>query len=202
MSEGRLFVVSGPSGTGKGTVCRKLLGEIETALSISMTTREPRPGEIDGKDYFFTSHGEFERMIALGDFLEYAMVYGKYYGTPRQKVIEKLKGGADVILEIDTQGAFQVRQMYPDAILIFILPPSLSELKNRITRRGSETEEAIGIRMGETLKEIKSIGKYDYYVVNNELLETVAKIKAIITAEHLKVSRNIDKLLERYKEDV
>lgn len=202
MKEGRLFVVSGPSGAGKGTVCKRLLEEIEATLSVSMTTRAPRPGETDGEDYFFASNEEFERVIASNGFLEYAKVYGNYYGTPKQKVLDKLKAGTDVILEIDAQGAFQVRKTYPDAILIFILPPSISELRNRITGRGSETDEAIRMRLGETLKEIESVTKYDYCIVNNILAEAVAKVKAIISAEHSKVTKDIEKILGNYKEDM
>ena len=204
MDKGRLFVISGPSGTGKGTLCKLLLDEVEAALSVSMTTRGPRPGETDGKDYIFTTHEEFERFIASDGFLEYAGVYGNYYGTPRQRVMDKLAEGADVILEIDTQGAFQIKDKCPGAVLIFILPPSMEELRRRLEGRGSETEDAIKLRLGETLKEIMTIGKYDYYVVNTEPAEAVTKLRAIIAAEHLKVLKHedVERIVEKYKEDL
>ena len=202
MSEGRLFVVSGPSGTGKGTICRALLGAERLALSVSMTTRPARPGETDGVSYHFVSRAEFVSMIKDGEFLEYAEVYGNYYGTPKKKVLAKLKDGADVILEIDIQGAMQVKKLYQNAILIFILPPSMAELKERITGRGSETESDIKLRMGKTLEEIECIKNYDYFVVNNELEEAVARLKAIITAEHSRVAEDINTVIEKYKEEI
>jgi len=164
---GKLFVFSGPSGAGKGTICKKLLEENkELALSISMTTRAPRNGEVEGVSYFFTDKETFQKRIEAGELLEYAEVYGNYYGTPKGPVVDKLKKGIDVILEIDMQGALKVKENYPDGVFVFILPPSMAELRKRLTGRGTETEEAIELRLGETLKELSYIEKYDYCVVN------------------------------------
>jgi guanylate kinase len=199
MNEGRLFVISGPSGAGKGTICRMLIAGSDISLSVSMTTRDPRPGETD-KDYHFIPRGEFEKLIAAGEFLEYAEVYGNYYGTPKRNVEEKLKKGVDVILEIDSQGALQVKRCFPESILIFILPPSVAELRHRITGRGSDSKEVIELRMSKTMSEIECIREYDYCVVNDELPEAAARVKAIMTAERSKVSGDIHKLIEKYKE--
>ncbi len=199
---GKLFIISGPSGAGKGTICKRLVEETKVQISVSMTTRGPRPGEVDGVSYYFTTREEFQKEIDRGGFLEYAEVYGNYYGTPKDKVIEKLKQGVDVVLEIDIQGALNVKSAYPGGIFIFILPPSMAELRKRITGRGSETEEAINLRLSQTLKEVSYIDKYDYCVVNGELEEAVARVKAIVTAEHSRVSQDVYKLIEQYKEEV
>jgi len=199
MHKGRLFVVSGPSGAGKGTICKKLLEEVEVSLSVSMTTRAPRSGEIEGKGYYFISTEAFEQAIETGGFLEYAKVYGYYYGTPKHKVLEKLEAGEDVILEIDIQGALQIKECFPDGVFIFILPPSMAELRKRITERGSETEDAINLRLAETLGEVSCIDKYDYYVVNDELSEAVDRVKAIMIAEHSRVSQAVYERIEKYK---
>ena len=145
---------------------------------------------------------DFLTEIEKGGFLEYAEVYGNFYGTPREKVIEKLSNGVDVVLEIDIQGALKVKEAYPNGIFIFILPPSMAELRKRITGRGSETEEAINLRLSQTLKEVSYIDKYDYCVVNGDLEEAVARVKAIVMAEHSRVSQSIYKLIEKYKEEV
>lgn len=199
---GKLFIISGPSGAGKGTICKRLLEETKVQLSVSMTTRGPRPGEVDGISYYFTSKEDFQKEIEADGFLEYAEVYGNFYGTPKDKVIEKLEAGIDVVLEIDIQGALNVKSAYPDGIFIFILPPSMAELRKRITGRGSETEEAINLRLSQTLREVSYIDKYDYCVVNGELEEAVARVKSIVVAEHSRVSRNIYRLIEKYKEEV
>ncbi len=199
---GKLFIISGPSGAGKGTICKRLVEESKVEISVSMTTRQPRPGEEDGVSYYFTTKEEFLKEAEAGGLLEYAEVYGNYYGTPKAKVIEKLESGIDVVLEIDIQGALNVKEVYPNGIFIFILPPSMAELRKRITGRGSETEEAINLRLSETLKEVSYIDKYDYCVVNGELEEAVARVKAIVTAEHSRVSKSIYKLIEMYKEEV
>lgn len=202
MRKGLLFVVSGPSGAGKGTICKKLLERLDIDLSISMTTRSPRPGEIDGVNYYFTTKEQFEQGISDHSFLEYAQVYGNYYGTPRQTVCKKMEQGTDVVLEIDIQGALKIREAYPEGIFIFILPPSMAELRKRITGRGSETEDAINVRMGSALKEVSYIDKYDYCVVNGELEEAVSRVSAIIVAEHSRVSEPIYALIEQYKEEI
>ena len=198
---GRLFVVSGPSGAGKGTICNKLREETDVEISISMTTRKPRQGEVDGKSYYFVTKEEFEKEIARGGFLEHAEVYGNYYGTPKEKVIEKLSSGKDVLLEIDIQGALSVKKNYPKGVFIFILPPSMSELRKRITGRGTEKPECIDMRLSQTLKEISYIDKYDYCVVNGELDEAVARVKAIFVAEHSRVTGSVESLIEKYKEE-
>lgn len=199
---GKLFVFSGPSGAGKGTICKRLLEENkELAISVSMTTRAPRNGEVEGVSYFFTDKESFLKRIDDGEFLEHAEVYGNYYGTPRGPVIDKLSKGIDVILEIDMQGAIKVKENYPEGVFIFILPPSMSELRKRLTGRGTETEEAIELRLGETLKELSYIEKYDYCVVNGELDEAVARVKSIVVAEHSKVAFTADELIASYKEE-
>lgn len=166
-----------------------------------MTTRAPRNGEVDGVSYYFTEKEAFEENIAKGKLLEYAEVYGNYYGTPKEPVIEKLQAGIDVILEIDMQGALKVKENYPDGVFVFILPPSMSILRKRLTGRGTETQEAIELRLGETLKELSYIEKYDYCVVNGELEEAVARAKAIIMAEHSKVAFTAEELIASYKEE-
>jgi len=203
MYEGHLFVISGPSGTGKGTICRMILEE-ETgmSLSISMTTRRPRPGEEDGKSYYFVSHEEFENKIEAKGFLEYAQIYGNYYGTPKQEVLDTLKKGIDVILEIDTQGAIQVKKHYPKSVLIFILPPSMAELRRRITARGAETVEEIKLRMSKAMKEIPFINEYDYYVINAELAESLNRMNAIIMTERSRVSQTIYDMIQKYEEEM
>ena len=198
---GKLFILSGPSGAGKGTICKALLAETDLELSVSMTTRNPRAGETDGESYYFVSKDDFLRKIEASGFLEYAEVYGNFYGTPKQPVIDKLSAGTDVILEIDMQGALKVKENYPDGVFIFILPPSMSELRKRLTGRGTETAEAIEMRLGETLKELSYIDKYDYCVVNGQLEEAVARVKAIVTAEHSRVTFTAEELISRYKEE-
>lgn len=199
---GKLFVFSGPSGAGKGTICKKLLEENkELALSISMTTRAPREGEVEGVSYYFTDKETFKKRIEAGELLEHAEVYGNYYGTPKGPVIEKLEKGIDVILEIDMQGALKVKENYPDGVFVFILPPSMSELRKRLTGRGTESKEAIELRLGETLKELSYIEKYDYCVVNGELDEAVARVKSIVVAEHSKVAFTAEELIASYKEE-
>jgi len=201
---GKLFILSGPSGAGKGTICKELLAQTsrdDVQLSVSMTTRNPRNGETEGVSYYFVSKEEFLRKIEAGGLLEHAEVYGNYYGTPKQPVIEKLAAGIDVILEIDMQGALKVKENYPDGVFIFILPPSMSELRKRLTGRGTETAEAIEMRLGETLKELSYIDKYDYCVVNGKLEEAVNRVKSILIAEHSRVTFTAEELISRYKEE-
>ena len=194
MTRGLLIVVSGASGTGKGTVCKKILADLPAvAYSISATTRAPRPGEVDGREYYFLSVAEFKSWIADGKFLEHAEVYGNFYGTPLNKIEERLNRGEDILLEIDVQGALNVKRKCPEGIYIFLLPPSLEELKRRIEGRGTETPESLARRLKNAVAEIKIGLEYDYVVVNDSIDKAVDEIKAILTAERLKVARNADK---------
>ena len=184
-------MISGASGTGKGTVCRQLLMEIPTLFySISATTRKPRAGETDGVEYFFLTRETFEEWIAAGKFLEHAEVYGNYYGTPAHKIEERLNRGEDVLLEIDIQGALNVMAKKPDGVYIFLLPPSLDELRNRIKNRGTESPETFARRFQSAVTEIETGRKYQYAVVNDTVSAAVEKIRAIIEAERYRVERN------------
>lgn len=202
---GKLFVLSGPSGTGKGTICGRLredLAEERLELSVSMTTREPREGEIDGESYFFTSREDFLRTVEEGGLLEYAETYGNFYGTPRKYVLEQLESGADVLLEIEMQGALQVKTAYPEAVMIFILPPSLEELRRRITERGKDAPEVIDLRMAQVEKELSYIRFYDYYVINDDLDEAVKRTEEIIHAEHNRVNETLIERVSEYNREV
>lgn len=201
MQKGRLIVLSGPSGTGKGTICRELVKSGELDLSVSMTTRAPRTGETDGVHYFFVSREQFMKTVSEGGLLEYAEIYGNFYGTPRAAVLEKLERGRDVILEIEMQGAVQVKQSYPDAVLIFILPPSLEVLKKRLTGRGTETPEQIATRTSQALSEIHRIYDYDYSIINDKLSDALNDVRTIIRAEHLKVGAESEQLVRKYEEE-
>lgn len=193
MKQGLLIVVSGPSGTGKGTVCKKLLDSMpELAYSISATTRKPREGEADGVNYYFLEREEFEKLIGEDGFLEWAEVYGNYYGTPLAKIREKLREGQDILLEIDTQGALKVMEKCPEGIFIFLLPPSIRELERRIRGRGSETEESLARRLGAAKAEIAVGRKYGYAVVNKTVGKAVEQIREILAAEHCRVKNNLD----------
>jgi guanylate kinase len=190
MEKGLLIVLSGPSGTGKGTVCKALLKKhSEIALSVSCTTRQPRAGEVHGKHYFFTDREDFEKRIAEGAFLEYANVFSNFYGTPRGFVEETLAQGKDVLLEIDVQGALQVKENTPDGVFIFLIPPSMEELEKRIRGRATETEEKIRERLGKANVEMSLMDKYDFVIVNDEVDRVVEKIEAILIAEKLSVKR-------------
>lgn len=189
-NKGLLIVISGPSGAGKGTLCDALLKKNENLnISVSMTTRAPRLGEIDGVNYFFTDKLQFEDMIKNKGFMEYALVYDNYYGTPRKYVEGLLSQGKDVILEIDIQGALKVKDVYGEGVFIFILPPSMEELKNRIKKRGSETEESLVKRFKAAFKEINYVSKYNYVVVNDTVETAVQKLESIIIAEKCRVDR-------------
>ena len=202
MEQGKLFVLSGPSGAGKGTICKEIVKREGIGLSVSMTTRAPRGVEEHGRSYYFVSEEEFQRTIDEGGFLEYANIYGNSYGTPKKPVMDYLASGRDMILEIEMQGAFQVKTVYPDGILIFVLPPSLEELKNRLIARGTEDEREIQKRLQATLNEIALIQEYDYYVINGDLEEAVDRVRAIIVAEHSKVDKNIGRLTRAYEEEL
>ncbi|MGA9467662.1 MAG: guanylate kinase [Exiguobacterium marinum] len=188
---GLLIVLSGPSGVGKGTVCRALREEEDNNLqySVSATTRKPREGEVEGIHYFFKSREEFERMIEQKELLEHAEFVGNYYGTPVEWVRETLENGQDVILEIEVQGAFQVKELLPEAVFLFLAPPSLQELRNRLIGRGTESEEVIKQRLLVAREEIELMDAYDYVVTNDEVDKAIDRIKAIVTAEHCKRER-------------
>lgn len=190
MQEGMLVVLSGPSGSGKGTICRALLdAESRLQLSISATTRPPRPQEVDGVNYFFVSRERFRQMIAAGQLLEWAEVYGQYYGTPRQAVEDALARGRDVLLEIDVQGGLQVREKFPAAVLIFVLPPSREVLARRLRGRASDAPEEIDKRLHWAEREVKLISRYDYLVQNDRLEDAVSTVRSILTAERCRPGR-------------
>ena len=199
--KGRLFVISGPSGTGKGTVCGELLKEIGNEFSVSMTTREPREGEVHGRDYYFVTREVFLESVEAGNFLEYATVFDNLYGTPKDMVMNRLERGRNVILDIDVQGGLQVKKAMPEAVLIFILPPSLGELRRRLEGRGTETAEKIEKRLGQALNEIKLIGEYDYYIVNENIDEAVALAKSIMAAEAARVPESEKPLIREYEKE-
>lgn len=184
MIPGLLLVISGPSGVGKGTICGRLKTMDPTIhLSISMTTRPPREGEKEGREYFFVSEARFQELLEQGELLEWARVYNFYYGTPKKPVMEMRAAGRDVILEIDVQGGLQVKANCPESILVFILPPSLDELASRLRNRGTEGAEAIAARLRWAREELRSFRRYDYAVVNDTLEEAVRKVNAIRVAE-------------------
>ncbi|MGE8034159.1 guanylate kinase [Lysinibacillus sp. KCTC 33748] len=188
---GLLIVLSGPSGVGKGTVRKELFSQPNTnyEYSISMTTRNPREGEVDGVDYFFKKREEFETLIEQGGLLEHAEFVGNYYGTPLAYVNETLDAGRDVFLEIEVQGAAQIRQKAPDALFIFLAPPSLTELKDRLVGRGTETAEVIAKRIATASEELEMMSLYDYVVENDEVTNACDRINAIIKAEHCRRER-------------
>lgn len=196
---GRLYVISGPSGAGKGTICKAVLQRTGLDLSISMTTRNPRPGEVDGKDYFFVDVKQFEENIENGNLLEYANVYGNYYGTPKDAVISRLERGRDVLLEIDVQGGLKIKEAMPEAIMIFILPPSLEILKQRLVGRQTDAPEVIERRLSEAINEIKLIGEYDYYVENDVLEDAIAAVNQIMDAEARRVPLKVKPLISKYE---
>lgn len=195
-NKGILIVISGPSGAGKGTVCKQLLAKNNYWLSVSATSRSMRAGEEEGVSYYFLTKEDFKNRIKQEDFLEYAENYGNLYGTPKSKVIDKLDQGEVVILEIDIQGALKVKETFPEGIFIFLLPPSMEELKQRIINRGSETPESLMTRFKSAYKEINYVSKYNYAVINDTVDSAVDKIESIITAETCRVDRMKEKILD------
>lgn len=199
---GLLIVLSGPSGVGKGTVRKAIFDSDDNDFqySISMTTRKMREGEVDGVDYYFRSREEFEQMIAAGEMLEYAEYVGNYYGTPLTYVNQTLDEGKDVFLEIEVQGAAQVKEKVPDGVFIFLTPPDLAELKSRIVNRGTDASEVIEKRMEVAKAEIEMMALYDYAVVNDQVEQAVSRIKDIIASEHFRVNRVIGRYIKMLKE--
>ena len=188
---GNLIVISGPSGAGKGTIVKALLDQYASIhYSVSATTRPPREGEVNGVNYWFVSREEFLHMREHDELLEWAEVYGNFYGTPRRRVMEAINRGHDIILEIDPQGAMKVKSGFPSAVFVYIMPPSPRELSRRIIGRGTETQDAIRQRLHSVVTELDYIHEYDYLVINDELTEATADVAAIIRAEKWRVKRN------------
>lgn len=186
MNKGRLIVFSAPSGCGKGTILAEILKDSKIYCSISTTTRAPRTGEIDGVNYYFISKEQFESNIENGKMLEYAEYCGNYYGTLIEEVDSRLNEGIDVILEIEVQGALKVKSARPEAVMVFVIPPSVSELKRRLLKRGTEEEDVINKRVAKAVEEIPQAAKYDYIIVNDALEEAIDDFRAVIKAERLK----------------
>jgi guanylate kinase len=200
MNKGVLYVVSAPSGCGKGTILETVLKNNKNIYySVSATTRNPREGEVDGVNYFFHTREEFQKLIDNNGMLEYAVFCDNYYGTPRKQVEDKLHEGYDVILEIETNGAMQIKENFPDAVLIFILPPSFAELRRRLYKRRTESEEVIEKRLAEAKKEIEMAKNYDYIMVNGELEKAILDFEAIIKASKLINKKNLNKIEEVLK---
>ncbi len=199
---GILIVVSGFSGSGKGTIMKEIMNRYDNyALSVSATTRKPRPGEEDGREYFFRSTEEFEKMIAKDELIEYARYVDNYYGTPRAYVEEQLEAGKDVILEIEIQGALKVKEKFPDTLLLFVTPPTATELRERLVGRGTETMDVIDFRMKRAKEEAEGMGRYDYLIINDVLDECVKEMHQIIQGEHRRSFRN-ETFIERMQEEL
>lgn len=195
LKRGTLFVISAPSGGGKGTILKRVFSDPEKVYySVSATTRQPRDEDIDGVTYHFMSREEFEERIEQSYFLEHAEYCGNYYGTPRSTIVEKLQSGIDVVLEIETVGAFNVKRSMPEAVLIFIMPPSMTELRRRLEKRGTEDKETVDKRMRQAENEIRMADKYDHVVINGELENAVADLAAVCEAARIK--NNIKDIIE------
>lgn len=180
MKKGKFIIISGPSGVGKGTICNVLLNELNAWYSVSMTTRAMREGEVDGVNYYFVTKEEFKKRIAEGKLLEYNIYNDNYYGTPKDKVLEKMEDGINVFSEIDVNGAKKIKEIFPDALLIYIAPPSIDELRERLIGRGTEDLETINNRLKIAEEELKQVDFYDYVVINDNLDEAILKVKNII----------------------
>ena len=202
IKKGLLIVVSGFSGAGKGTAMRRLLEKYDNyALSISATTRNPRPGEEDGKEYFFKTVEQFQQMIAADELVEYANYVGNYYGTPNDYVQKQLRLGKNVVLEIEIQGALKVKEKFPETVLMFLMPPSAKELENRLVGRGTEDVATIKARLSRAVEESQGVENYDYIVVNDDLEVCVDTINSIIVTEHNKAINNLD-LIDNIREEL
>lgn len=200
--QGMLIVISGFSGAGKGTLIRRLMAEHgeDYALSVSATTRAPRPGEVDGKDYFFLDKVRFQEMIHEDRLLEYARYVDNYYGTPRDYVEEQMRAGKDVILEIEIQGALRIKGQYPEAVLIFVTPPSAEELRSRLVNRGTETDEVIRKRMNRAADEAVGVEAYDYILINEDVERSTELLHKVIQIQHMRVSQKLPFIYEINKE--
>lgn len=198
-NKGLLLVVSGPSGVGKGTVCAQFVKEHPScSLSVSATTRAPRTGEKDGINYYFLTEDDFREKISSGGFLEHAVFCGNYYGTPKAQVMEKIENGIDVILEIEVQGAMQVRSHYPEAVFVFVIPPSIKSLEERLRGRNTETDEVISKRLARAKEEFNYIEKYNYVLLNDTVKNAVSRLESIITAEKCRIPYNYEELKENF----
>lgn len=201
MNKGILVVVSGFSGAGKGTVMKELMRRYDNyALSVSVTTRAPREGEVDGREYFFRTKEEFQQLIREDALIEYAGYVDNYYGTPRSYVEQKLNEGKDVILEIEIQGAMKVKEKNPETLLVFVTPPTVEELKKRLEGRGTEKADVIASRLSRAAEEAEGMDAYDYILVNDKLDECVERLHALIQSEHFRMSRNAE-FIKRIKEE-
>lgn len=183
MKKGKFIVLSGPSGVGKGTICNNLINDLNAWYSVSMTTRNIREGEVDGVNYYFVSKDDFKKRIEEGKFLEYNIYNDNYYGTPKDKILEKMEAGINVFSEIDVNGAFNIKKIFPDALLIYIAPPSMEDLRNRLIGRGTEDADTIEKRLNIAKEEMKKIDFYDHVVINDDIVEATKKVKDIILSE-------------------
>lgn len=198
MEKGQLVVISGPSGAGKGTIYKRIIAETGMKRSISVTTRAPRDGEVDGVDYYFRTEEEYQQMIAAGEFLETAAVYKNYYGTPKAPVFENLENGHDVLFEVDVHGAHSIKKKYPEAVAIFVMTPTFEILEERLRGRGTETEESLKMRLGSARRELGEYKLFDYIVFNDNIDIATQEVLDIITAEKRRTKNNmlaINKLL-------
>ncbi len=204
-SRGTLFVVSSPSGGGKGTIIRHVLDVVDNlSYSVSYTTRAPRQGEIDGREYFFVGRETFDEMVGAGEFLEWARVHGNFYGTSKEQIIRETAAGADIILEVDVQGAASVRQLLMDSVSIFILPPSYEVLRQRLIARGTDSAQELEVRLRNAPEELKQYSSFDYVIINDEIDRAAAQLASIIYAERARCMRQeplVREVIQKFKSD-